>query len=149
MRRLLRFIVLIAVAAPVASAESGPPDPSADLRLEWRDPASAVDGVAGSTVELPYRLRNVGGRDAFAVVLKTHTSLGAPQQPERVQPGPKAGATMERTISLPLATGMREVCVEAMLQTLAADEPTDPTLKDNRICRPVRVREPQRKGNGR
>ena len=45
-----------------------------------------------------------------------------------------------RTLSLSLARGMREVCIDAALETAHADEPRDPNPRDNRICRPVRVR---------
>ncbi len=131
------FLSLLAISA--AAAESAP----SDLRLEWVDTLPVVEGTAGATIELKYLLRNLGGRDAFAVILKSHTSLGPAGAPLRLQPGPAAGRAMERKLALPLAIGMRELCIEASLQNRQSDEPADPNLRDNRICRAVRVTEAQ------
>jgi|SRR5687768_16040954 len=140
MGTILGLLVVSAIAgASPGAVPAGPPAPlPADLRLEWRDPRNVIEGSAGDTVEVRYRLRNIGGRDAFAVVVRAHTSLGA-GSPERLQPGPKAGASHERHLSIALATGMRELCIEAMLQNLDATDPPDPNPRDNRICSPVHV----------
>lgn len=134
-----RVAVTIAVAALAAipcGAEGAPPPP--DLRLEWKS-ASPIEGRSGQVVLVPYRLRNIGGAHAFASILRVHTTLGPYDAAERIQPGPKAGQTIDRAINLALAVGIREVCVEVTLQTLAADERGDPNLKDNRVCAPVKV----------
>jgi hypothetical protein len=135
-------ILMAMLASAPASAEAEPAPP--DLRLEWREPA-AVIGAAGETVDVRFRLRNVGGSPAFAVVQKTHSALGPYGQPVRLQPGPKAGQTLERTVSLALATGMKELCIEVALQTVDVDDPSDPNVADNRICRAIQIvtREPE------
>jgi hypothetical protein len=122
-----------------AAAES-----PADLRLEWVGGDAAVSGKVGQTVELKTLLRNVGGRGAFAAVVKTHTSLGPFGDPVRVQPGPAAGASLPRTITIPLALGMRELCVEVALQNVAVDDSQDPNPRDNRICRAIKVFEKEK-----
>lgn len=122
------------------AAEARPPD----LRLEWAPggPAASAEplrGRPGETVRVDYRLRNVGGSDAFVAVVEARTALGPVGGPQRLQPGPAAGATIERRLSLALATGMRELCVDARLQTVEPEEPGDPNQRDNRICREVEI----------
>ena len=134
----MRKIAIPLAALLVCTAAGGTKAP-ADLRLQWADNGSALDGKAGDTIDVRFALRNVGGSDAFAVILKTHTTLGPYGQSARLQPGPRAGESLDRRVSLPLATGMKELCVEASLQTVALDEPRDPNLGDNRICRAVTV----------
>jgi len=119
---------------------SEPAASPADLRLEWAVAKDSIDGRAGETVEIRYLLRNVGGADAFAAVLSTSTALGPQGAPRRVQPGPRAGDSLALTLSLPLAEGMRELCIDAALQNLRAEDPADPNPGDNRICRTVKVR---------
>jgi hypothetical protein len=112
----------------------------ADLRLQWMTlPATPLRGAAGETVEIRYSLRNVGGTAAFAAIVKAQTSLGALGQPVRVQPGPGAGASVDRKLSVALANGMRELCLDALLQQKSETDPPDPNLKDNRICRTVEI----------
>lgn len=122
---------------PAALAASTPP---ADLRLEWAGAEAPIAGRAGETVRLRFRLRNVGGDGAFAAVLAAATALGPQGAPERIQPGPGAGESLARSLRLPLAEGMRELCIDAALQRPRPEDPGDPNLGDNRICRPVRVR---------
>ncbi len=127
------FIVPLALLLATAS----PPD----VRLDWINAADVITGEAGKTIEMRYDVRNVGGSPAFAVVLRNVTSLGPLGEPVRVQPGPEAGAKMQRKLSFALAPGMRELCVEATLQNRNLDDPLDPTPSNNRICRVVRVTE--------
>jgi hypothetical protein len=125
--------------APLALllATATPPD----VRLDWINAADVITGEAGKTIEMRYAVRNVGGKPAFAVVLRNVTSLGPLGEPIRVQPGPEPGKKMERVLSFALAPGMRELCVEATLQNRNLDDPLDPTPSNNRICRVVRVTE--------
>lgn len=138
-----------ATSSVALAAEARPPD----LRLEWssggHDPgaAEAVRGRRGETLRIPYRLRNVGGSDAFAVVVEAHTALGPVADRERLQPGPAAGAAIDRILSLALATGMRELCIDARLQTMEPEDAGDPNPQDNRICRKVEVE--QQRGTAR
>jgi len=132
---------LLVSAASASTAVDAPPD----LRLEWliggrpTTTAEPVSGRAGETLRLPYQLRNVGGSRAFAVEITAYTTLGSLGRPERVEPGPRAGEEMPRWLDLPLARGMRQVCLVARLQTLNEDDPRDPNPADNRLCRTVRV----------
>jgi hypothetical protein len=135
--------VLAAAVPALGSARAGAESPP-DLRLEWLVDGEAVTagapsvrGREGATVEIPYRLRNVGGADAFAAVLEARTALGPAGRAVRLQPGPAAGAAVERVLRLAVAAGMRELCIDARLQTLEPDQPHDPNRHDNRICRPV------------
>ena len=120
---------------------------AADLRLEWLVKGRAVrtipavQGKAGETVQLEYRLRNVGGRDAFAAMIEVRTALGRLGRSIRLQPGPKAGQGFDRSIDVPLATGMSELCVDVRLQNLQLQDPNDPNVEDNRICVRIRVRD--------
>lgn len=133
----------LALSVWLIGATPAPPD----LRLEWQiggqytRVAPPLVGAAGSTVTLVYRLRNVGGSDAFAAILSTFTALGPQGRVVRLRPGPGAGLAFERTLDLPLAAGMREVCIETRLQTLGDNEPRDPNPGDNTVCRRVSVRE--------
>jgi hypothetical protein len=127
---------------PVQAQEGRPPD----LRLEWLAGGAPVTGAtaavrarAGETVTVPYRLRNVGGSDAFTAILEARTALGRTGPPERLQPGPAAGSASDRSLTLAVADGMRELCLDARLQTLEPQDPGDPNPRDNRICRPVEV----------
>lgn len=140
----LGALLLVAPAMPAAAANvpAAPPD----LHLEWleggvptRD-APGLEGEAGQTLTLRYVVRNVGGSDAFAVVLAENTSLGRLSAPRRVQPGPAAGAALARLLRLSLAPGIREVCIQATLQTERLADPEDPNPENNVLCRRVRVR---------
>ena len=140
---VLAFAGLALAGGVSLAAEAAPPD----LRLEWlvhgkavREGVEPLHGRRGETVAIAYRLRNVGGSDAFTVILESRTALGRAARPERVHPGPDAGKADDRSLRLALAEGMRELCIDARLQTLAADDPGDPNAQDNRICRRVEVR---------
>jgi hypothetical protein len=130
---------VLVVALPAAVV--APPD----LRLEWVEAghttreAAPVSGRPGETLRLPYQIRNVGGSDAFAVIVAAYTTLGPLGQAERLQPGPRAGQDTPRQLTLPLARGMREVCLDVHLQTLNVSDPQDPNPSDNRLCRRVDV----------
>lgn len=134
---MARVVFVLLLAAAELSGEAGAPD----LRLEWKDRGDAISGRAGSSVALSFLVRNVGSAPAFATVLRIHTSLGRLGEAVRIQPGPSRGASIERTVTVPLAAGMRELCVEAVLQSRAPDDPVDPNPNDNRICRAIRVTE--------
>jgi hypothetical protein len=138
-----------------AAAQDLPTTTAPDLRLEWiigdgdKDhpqnatapaPIAPIEGRAGETVRLKYRIRNVGSTDAFAVVVRVQTGLGTTARPIRIQPGPSAGSAIERTVDVALAVGLAEVCVGASLQTIRLDDPRDPFTEDNRICRRATVR---------
>lgn len=120
-------------------AAEAPPD----LYVEWIvngrgvTDAPPITGRSGETVELAYRIRNVGGRDAFSAVITAQTALGRIAPPRRIQPGPRAGAAFDRTLSMALARGMRELCIEVALQNLDAEDPEDPEPGNNRRCRRV------------
>jgi len=139
---VLRAVPLVMALAASGLAHPSVPtgEQSGDLRLEWTGAAGKIQGRAGEAVVLRFQLRNVGGRDAAAAVLAVATALGPLGPPRRLAPGPRAGQGETRTLSLSLARGMREVCIDAALETAHADEPRDPNPRDNRICRPVRVR---------
>jgi len=136
------FVILAALTPTGLTAAEAPPD----LFLEWLvDGRATVDapdiiGPAGATVRLKYRIRNIGGTSAFAVVGRAQTALGRVGAPIRIQPGPDAGSHVDRHLDLPLAQGMREICIDVRLQTLAADDPKDPDTDNNRRCRRVTVR---------
>lgn len=121
----------------------------ADLRLEWpggtreREP---LRGRAGESVRVPYVVRNVGGRDAFAAILTSHTALGRLHPDERVRPGPAAGRHLDRQVRMALAEGMRELCLEVRLQTLRADDPPESNREDNRLCCPIEIEPESGKG---
>jgi hypothetical protein len=154
------WIVLSAASSWAQEADSLPTATAADLRVEWVDgddsaasskpdsvqldarkiAAAPVIGKSGQTVRLRYRIRNTGGMDAFAVLVRVQTGLGRNGPPVRLQPGPKAGSALERDLDLALAVGMAEVCVEASLQTLRADDPSDPYQDNNRACRQIRLK---------
>lgn len=141
---------LLALGSPLVGVSSPP-----DLRLEWLEggrptrEAGPVSGAAGETLRLPYQLRNVGGGEAFAAVLSVRTTLGPLGRAERLQPGPDAGEEVPLWLDLPLARGMREVCVEVRLQTLDAGDPGDPNRTDNRLCRKVEVEPDKEQESGR
>lgn len=141
MRAPLGLLLSLAclATAPCSRLASAAPPPSADLRLEWKDGDATITGPAGLAVSVPYRLGNLGNRAAFAVVLRTTTTLGQLHPAIRLQPGPRPGESSARSVELTLAAGMRVLCVDAQLQSLAVDEPPDPNPDNNRICRPIRV----------
>jgi len=141
----LACLLLLLVVGEATAIASPPPD----LRLEWSDDTGTVSGVAGTTAAVAYRVRNIGGQDAFAVLLRAYSALGPLHKPVRLQPGPRPGAAVARVLAVSLAAGMREVCVEAQLQTLRLDDPLDPTLENNRICRAIVVKGPQSKNRER
>jgi hypothetical protein len=132
-----RFVVALLIAAPLFAAAPAP----ADLRLQWggKEKSSEVRGRAGTTVEVPYEISNVGGSPAFAVVVTARTTVGPVGAPARIQPGPPSGGTVSRRASFALVRGMRELCIDAVLQQRAGTEPPDPDLANNRICRPIAV----------
>lgn len=139
------LLVGLAPGRPAPAADDVDTAP-ADLRLEWlvagrpaAGEAGPIRGREGETVTVPYRLRNVGGADAFAVILEARTALGRSGAPERLQPGPAAGAKTDRTLRVAVATGMRELCIDARLQTVEAGGGGDPNRDDNRICRRIEI----------
>ena len=137
-----RRSALVVAAALLLIAASSPPAPP-DLRLSWvdgrgsRPGGSPLRGSPGRTIRLRYQVRNVGGSDAFAVVVSAATALGPIGLPMRFEPGPDAGARIDGVLDLALADGMREVCLEARLQTVRPEDPGDPNPADNRLCRPI------------
>lgn len=133
MRRLLALLLCLSITSLV-TAEAPP-----DLRLRWKDSSSPVRGPAGAKIDLAYELTNIGGSPAFAVIVKAHTTVGPIGTPSRIQPGPAAGATMRKKVSFPLVRGMREICVDAVLQHRASSDPPEPNLENNRICRAISV----------
>jgi|GEM_PF-5339133 len=122
-----------------------PPAPPPDLRLEWLidgrrgRTADAVRGSAGEVVRLDFVLFNVGGSPAFAALLSATTTLGPLPASQRLQPGPAPGQSVRRSLRLPLAAGVRQVCVQVRLQTAHAADPGDPNPDDNLLCRDVIV----------
>ena len=138
--RALRIALLTSAAVSLTAAADTPPD----LRLRWSTAGTSVGGTAGSSAALEYELANVGGSGAFAVVLNAHTTVGRVGPPERLQPGPAAGATVKRKVSFALVRGMREICVDATLQTRGERDPLEANLENNRICRAVIVHPPTR-----
>lgn len=151
LRRLARSLLIALGITLSAIAQSGAP---ADLYLEWIvegrgvSEGPAIEGDGGTTIRVEYRVRNVGGRDAFAVVASAHTALGRVGPPRRFEPGPRAGRGLAGTLTFALAEGMRELCLEVRLQNLEADEPEDPEPSNNRRCRPVRVERPPADARG-
>jgi hypothetical protein len=129
--------------ASPSPAQQGP-----DLRLEWlhegraRTQAPPLEGRSGERLEVSYRLGNSGDRDAFAVILRAFTALGPQGTPERVEPGPAVSQQIDRTVTIVLSEGMRELCLEARLQNRSAGDPPDPRPHDNRICRRIQVHPP-------
>ncbi len=130
--------ISILVALTSGFLLGGEPAP-ADLRVTWTDRGEPLAGPAGSTREIPYLIRNVGGREAFAVVVRIRTALGSVGPPARVQPGPDAGKTLAQHFGLALARGIREVCIDVQLQNVSAEDPPDPNPSDNRVCRVIQV----------
>ncbi|MEM7049954.1 MAG: hypothetical protein AAF604_09845 [Acidobacteriota bacterium] len=139
---LTSALTLALAIIPVAIADGNPPP---DLRLEWRlgdrtsRRAPAVQGRPGEVVTLPYVLRNVGGQAAHGVVIEAFTQLGPVGASKRLRPGPRPGQEVARRLDLPLARGVREVCIVVRLQTLEIEDPRDPHPDDNRLCRPVAI----------
>ena len=132
------FLVLVCLAAQPASA--APPRTPPDLEITWVDDGHSLAGKSGETLQIRYRISNLGGTDAFAVIARASTTLG-PISPARIQPGPAAGKRFERSFGLALADGMKELCVDVQLQNVALDDPPDPNLRNNRACRHVAVRD--------
>lgn len=127
-------LALILWAAAISRAERAP-----DLLLRWTSSSAPVHGRAGSVVELPYELTNAGGAPAFAVILRTQTTVGPLGEPVRLQPGPAAGATVGRKVSFALVRGMREICVDVALQNRSGADAPEANLANNRICRAITV----------
>lgn len=135
----IAFGVLLAGAVPAPATEEPAP---ADLRLEWPGGArerEPLKGRPGESVRIAYVVRNVGGRDAFAAIVTSHTALGRVRPDERVRPGPAAGGRLDRRLRMALAEGMRELCLEVRLQTLRADEPPEANREDNRLCCAIEI----------
>ncbi len=137
---MIAIVALSTLLFVVAPSDHQPP---ADLLIEWvtesRHPSPPIEGESGTSVDVGYRVRNIGGSDAYAVLIRSHSALGPLGQPIRLHPGPKAGRGIERTLRVPLARGMRELCVEGRLQTLGTDPHEDPSPNNNRACRPIRI----------
>lgn len=109
-----------------------------DLGLDWpEEPNTAArrDSAAGGTFR--YRLYNQGDGDAYAVIVEAHTALGPLHPPQRLEPGPRAGETIDSEEHFSVVDGMQELCLEVRLQTLAADAPQDRNPANNRICRDI------------
>lgn len=138
--RALRTALLTSAAVSLSVAADTPPD----LHLQWSKTGSSVSGAAGSSAHLEYELTNVGGSGAFAVILNVYTTVGRVGPPLRLQPGPAAGASVQRKVSFALVRGMREICVDATLQTRGEREPLETNLQNNRICRAVVIHPPTR-----
>lgn len=136
-----RAVAILATFAVAFAVTADSPPPPADLRVAWTDKGEPLAGEAGQTVPVQYVIRNLGGQNAFAVIVKIRTVLGPVGPAVRVQPGPDAGKALTNEFRLALADGMRELCIDVQLQNLSAEDPPDPNLKDNRVCRPVRVGE--------
>ena len=143
-----RTALLLAGLVLVVGDSTAVAPPPPDLRLEWSDDGRPVSGAAGTTAELAYRVRNIGGQGAFAVLLRAYSALGPLHRPVRIQPGPGPGAAVARVVAVSLAAGMREVCVEAQIQNLRIEDPSDPTPENNRICRAVAVEGPEATDRG-
>jgi hypothetical protein len=138
--RTLRTALLTSAAVSLPLAAAPPPD----LHLLWSTAGASVSGAAGSSASLEYELTNIGGSPAFAVILKAHTTVGPVGPPLRLQPGPAAGASVQRKVTFALVRGMREICVDATLQTRGEREPPEANLQNNRICRAVVINTPAR-----
>ena len=128
-RSRLASVLLLGALTSVAILVRGDDDERLppDLRVDW---------ILGSR-----RIRNIGGRDAFAVNVEGRTALGRLGRPRRYQPGPAAGGAQRHAQSLTLASGMRELCFEARLQVLSGREPAEQNLDDNQACRPIELRD--------
>ena len=131
------LLVLVCFATQPAAA---PPRTPPDLEIAWVDDGKTIVGNGGDTVQIRYRISNLGGTDAFAVIARASTTLG-PIAPARIQPGPAAGKRFERSFSVALADGMKELCIDVQLQNVALEDPPDPNLRNNRACRHVAVRD--------
>jgi hypothetical protein len=125
---------LLAVLAVPCRAGGAP-----DLALRWTGGGAAVRGAHGTTADLRFELANAGTAPAFAVIVKAQTTVGPVGQPVRLQPGPAAGATMQRSVTFALVRGMREICIDAVLQRRGDGDPPDPNPENNRICRAIAV----------
>jgi hypothetical protein len=134
---------LITTLTALLFLPAGPiPQPPADILIEWVDvepEAVPLEGESGTTTEVKYRVRNIGGTDAYAVLIRSYTALGPLGPSIRLRPGPRAGRDIERTLTVPLARGMRELCIEGRLQALDSTATEDPSPQNNRACRPIRI----------
>ena len=120
---------------PVAADRATGPD----LGLVWTNPTANPDEhETRQALRLTYRLFNQGDTDAYAVIVESRTALGALRPARRLEPGPRAGDVVDLAEQLSLVPGMRELCVEVKLQTLAAGAPQDPNPTNDRICRTLR-----------
>jgi hypothetical protein len=134
--RWLVTILILNAATPVVAANAP------DLLLRWTTPGGPVRGVAGTAVELHYELTNAGGDPAFAVIVRAQTTIGEIGQPARLQPGPAAGAAIRRKVAFSLVRGMREICVDAVLQNRGGEDPPETNIANNRVCRAITVESP-------
>lgn len=130
------IVGVLLIASPLAAMVATAP---ADLRVQWADRAPAVEGSAGTNVELAYEVSNVGGAAAFAVVITARTTVGPIGAPLRIQPGPREGSAVRRKVTFALVRGMREICLDAVLQHKTEGEPPDPDLTNNRVCRSITI----------
>ena len=126
--------MVLSVNSAWAAAEGSAPD----LLLEW--PGShAVKGRDQERVTLPYLVLNHGNRNAFAVIVEASTNGKAFTHNRRFEPGPREGQSIRGDLTITLTLNLKEICLEAKLQTLRVDDPVDPNPQDNRVCRPVLV----------
>ena len=117
---------------------AGGNDAAPDLCLEWRrDPGLPLRGAGHESVEFEVRIRNLGRGGAFAVILAAAAGDRSLGQPSRIEPGPAAGAYIDRSVRLRLPPDLDQLCLTARLQTLQIDDPRDPRQADNRICRRI------------
>lgn len=143
MRR--RFVLLATLSAGALLAAPAEEREIPDLRLDWvlesevSPDVPPVRGRAGETVRLVVRLRNLGGADAFAVILEAYTALGRTRPPRRLQPGPPAGGSMEHQEPLTLVPAMRTLCLVARLQRVLDEDPAEERVEDNQICREIHL----------
>lgn len=131
----LGLVVANCAQQPVAAGKATGPD----LGLVWTESTANPDERKENEVlRFTYRLFNQGDTDAYAVIVESHTALGSLHPPRRLEPGPRAGEAMDGVEQLSLVPGMRELCVEVKLQTLAAASPQDHNPTNDRICRALK-----------
>lgn len=132
------LINLLAVLLPASSALAADPTSAPDLRLDWPG-ARTVVGQDQERLTLRYRVLNHGARDAFAVIVEASTNGKTIHHNHRFEPGPRKGQSVRGDLNITLTLDLKEICLEANLQTLRVDDPVDPNPHDNRVCRPVSV----------
>ncbi len=128
------LVVLLFVSSAMAANDSNAPD----LRLDWPG-AKAIAGRDQEKLTLRYRVLNHGSRDAFAVIVESFTNGKTIHHNHRFEPGPRKGQSIRGDLTITLTLDLKEICLEAKLQTLRVDDPIDPNPQDNRVCRPVSV----------